>query len=63
MFGEPLHLIALKLVFWACVALADGISIVAIMEKEASNSAINMASQKAPLCSPLSCLLWLAFGN
>jgi len=54
MFGEPLHLIALKLVFWACVALADGISIVAIMEKEASNSAINMASQKAPLCSPLS---------
>jgi hypothetical protein len=33
LFGEPLHLIALELVFWACIALADGISIAAIMEK------------------------------
>lgn len=33
MFGEPLHLIALELVFWACIALADGLAIAFIMEK------------------------------
>lgn len=27
LFGEPLHLIALELVFWACIALADGLAI------------------------------------
>ena len=27
MFGEPLHLIALELVFWACIALAEGLTI------------------------------------
>lgn len=31
MFGEPLHLIALELVFWSCIAFADGLSIAAIM--------------------------------
>lgn len=33
MFGEPLHLIAIELVFWSCIALADGFSIAAIMDK------------------------------
>lgn len=27
MFGEPLHLIALELLFWACIAVADGLAI------------------------------------
>jgi hypothetical protein len=36
LFGEPLHLIALELVFWACIALADGLTISAIMGKRAS---------------------------
>jgi len=35
LFGEPLHLIALELLFWVCIALADGFSIAAIMEKKA----------------------------
>lgn len=39
MFGEPLHLIALELVFWACIALADGLTISAIIGKRASNKA------------------------
>ncbi|MCG8344848.1 MAG: hypothetical protein MI685_06770 [Chlorobiales bacterium] len=33
MFGEPLQLIALELVFWTCIAFADGMTIAAIMEK------------------------------
>ena len=33
MFGEPLHLIALELVFWACIAFADGMTIAGIVEK------------------------------
>jgi len=33
MFSEPLHLIALELVFWACIALADGFSIAAIIDR------------------------------
>ena len=33
MFGEPLQLIALELFFWACIALADGMAIAAILEK------------------------------
>ncbi len=37
MFGEPLHLIALELVFWACIALADGLTISAIIGQRESN--------------------------
>jgi len=33
MFGEPLRLIALELVFWACIAAADGLAISAVMER------------------------------
>lgn len=32
-FGEPLALIALELVFWAAIALAEGFAIAAVMEK------------------------------
>jgi hypothetical protein len=31
LFGEPLGLIALELLFWACIALADGLAISAII--------------------------------
>ncbi|MEZ4599821.1 MAG: hypothetical protein R2940_08530 [Syntrophotaleaceae bacterium] len=31
LFGEPLLLIALELVFWACIALADGLVIAAVI--------------------------------
>lgn len=31
LFGEPLHLIALELGFWACIALADGLAIAAVI--------------------------------
>jgi hypothetical protein len=31
LFGEPLPLIALELVFWACIALADGMAISAVL--------------------------------
>lgn len=31
-FGEPLHLIALELVFWACIAIAEAFAIVLVME-------------------------------
>jgi hypothetical protein len=31
LFGEPWQLIALELVFWACIALADGLAIAAII--------------------------------
>jgi hypothetical protein len=34
-FGEPLRLIALELTFWALIALADGFSIAAAMERGA----------------------------
>jgi len=34
-FGEPLPLIALELVFWALIALADGLTIALIMERKA----------------------------
>ena len=33
MFGEPLHLIALELFFWALVALADGLVLALLMPK------------------------------
>jgi hypothetical protein len=36
-FGEPLPLIALELLFWALIALADGFAISAIMERGAAN--------------------------
>jgi hypothetical protein len=35
--GEPLGLIAIELSFWALIALADGFTISAIMERGASN--------------------------
>ena len=35
-FGEPLPLIALELLFWAIIALAEAFVIVAIMERKAS---------------------------
>jgi hypothetical protein len=38
LFGEPLHLIMLELVFWACIAVADGLTISVIIEgKESTN--------------------------
>jgi len=33
LFGEPLHLIALELIFWLCIAFADGFAISAIIGK------------------------------
>ncbi len=39
LFGEPLHLIALELLFWACIALADGLAISAIIGEKASHKA------------------------
>ncbi len=35
-FGEPLHLIAIELCFWAVIALAEGFAITGIMERRAS---------------------------
>jgi len=35
-FGEPIGLIAIELAFWALIALADGLAISAIMEREVS---------------------------
>jgi len=37
MFGEPLHLIALELVFWALIALADGLAISVILNERTKN--------------------------
>jgi len=31
LFGEPLHLIGLELIFWACIALADGLVIATLI--------------------------------
>jgi len=39
-FGEPLGLIAVELCFWAVIALADGLTISAIMERGASNQRV-----------------------
>ena len=36
LFGEPLHLIALELVFWACIALADGLVISSVIGTRSS---------------------------
>ena len=36
-FGEPVGLIAIELCFWAVIALAEGFTIVTIMERGASN--------------------------
>jgi hypothetical protein len=44
MFGEPLRLIALELVFWASIALADGIVISAIMKGASSGNAADSKS-------------------
>lgn len=38
LFGEPLSLLALELFFWACIALADGFTIAAVMNIEPSGS-------------------------
>ena len=38
MFGEPLHLIALELVFWGLIALADGLSIAVVMNERTSDT-------------------------
>lgn len=38
MFGEPLHLIALELVFWGLIALADGLSIAVVMNERTSGT-------------------------
>lgn len=38
-FGEPLGLIALELIFWAVIALADGLAISFIMERGSSSQA------------------------
>jgi hypothetical protein len=38
-FGEPLPLIALELVFWAVIALADAVAIAWIMERGAAEQA------------------------
>ncbi len=40
MFGEPLHLIALELVFWGLIALSDGLSISVLINQRASKKAI-----------------------
>jgi len=42
LFGEPLRLIALKLVFWACIALADGWVISAIIEGKTLKNTIGV---------------------
>jgi len=39
LFGEPLHLIVLELLFWACIALSDGLAIAAIIGEKASINA------------------------
>ena len=36
-FGEPFGLIAIELIFWAVIALADGFAIATIMERGASS--------------------------
>ena len=33
LFGEPLHLIGLELVFWTCISLADGLAIAFVIGK------------------------------
>jgi hypothetical protein len=33
LFGEPIHLLGLELIFWACIALADGLAIAAVIGK------------------------------
>lgn len=33
-FGEPLPLIGLELIFWACIASADGLAIAFVMERQ-----------------------------
>jgi hypothetical protein len=40
MFGEPPHLIAIQLVFWALIALSDGLSISVLINRRASDKAI-----------------------
>jgi hypothetical protein len=42
LFGEPLHLIALELGFWACIALADGLAIAAVIGKHHLGTGIHI---------------------
>jgi hypothetical protein len=44
LFGEPLHLIGIELVFWACIALAVGLVISVVIEGKASSSAFKSGS-------------------
>ena len=37
MFDEPLHLIALELAFWACIAIADGLAISFLLRNNVKN--------------------------
>jgi hypothetical protein len=46
-FGEPLGLIAIELIFWALIALADGFVISAIMELGSSNQRLHVPQQTA----------------
>jgi hypothetical protein len=41
LFGEPLPLIALELVFWACIAAFDGLVIAAMIGGKSSKNARN----------------------
>jgi hypothetical protein len=43
-FGEPIRLIAVQLVFWALIALADGLVISAIMEWRTATPHVGAAS-------------------
>lgn len=43
LFGEPLHLIALELLFWACIAAADGLVLAAFLGEKASDAAHSSA--------------------
>jgi hypothetical protein len=33
LFGEPIHLLGLELIFWACIVLSDGLAIAAVIGK------------------------------
>jgi hypothetical protein len=35
LFGEPLHLVGIELIFWACIALADGLVISTVIGQTA----------------------------
>ncbi|MCP4552405.1 MAG: hypothetical protein GY834_10275 [Bacteroidetes bacterium] len=47
LFGEPLHLIALELLFWGLIALSDGLSISILMNQRASNKQLHPTQKDA----------------